>query len=71
MSKKYDLGGVDVLSEFDRIAAIEAFKELGEGVGTIRTEEKDVTDKLQPDAGLLRSRMNEVLFKEAHEQVGV
>ena len=35
--------------------AIEAFKELGEVVGTIRPEEEDVIGKMQPNAGLLKS----------------
>ena len=34
-------------SELDRIAAIEAFKELNEGVGSMRPEEEDVIDKMQ------------------------
>ena len=49
---------------------IKALKELGEGVGTMRPEEKDI-NKIQSEAGLLENGMEEVLFKEAHEQVGV
>ena len=26
---------------------------------------------MQPEAGLLKSRMKEVMFKEAHEQLGI
>ena len=56
-------------SELDRIAAVEAFKELGEGVGTTRPMEENVIDKMQPEAGYLESGVNEILFKETHEQV--
>jgi hypothetical protein len=34
--QKCDFGGGSVPSEFNGIAAVEAFKELGEGVGTMR-----------------------------------
>ena len=34
--QKSDLGGGDMPNEFDRIVAIEVFKELGERVGTMR-----------------------------------
>ena len=58
-------------SDFDRIATVEAFEKLGEGVGTMRQEEEDVTDEMQPEAGLLESGVKEVLFKEPHEQVSI
>ena len=58
-------------SELDMIVATEGFKELSEEVGTMRPDEEDFTDKMQPEAGLLNSGMKEVLFKEPHEQVGI
>jgi hypothetical protein len=60
-----------VPSEVGRITAFEAFKALSERVWTMRPEEKDVIDKMQPEAELLKSRIEEVLFKESHEQVGI
>jgi hypothetical protein len=39
--------------EFDGIAAIEAFKKLGEGAGTMRPKETNVIDEIQPEARLL------------------
>ena len=57
--------------ELDGIAAVEAFKELGEGVGTMRPEEENVVDKTQAEAGFLDSGVKEVLFKETHKQVGI
>ena len=33
--QKCDLGGEDVPSELDRIVAVETFKQLDEGVGTV------------------------------------
>jgi hypothetical protein len=43
--QKCDLGGGDMLSEFDGIAAIEVFKELGKGIGTKRImEENDINE---------------------------
>ena len=57
--------------ELDGIAAVEAFKELGEGVGTMRPKEENVIDKTQPEAGILDSGVKEILFKETHEQVGI
>jgi hypothetical protein len=50
---------------------VEAVKELGEEVRTVKPEEEDVIDKTQPEAGLLESRMKEVLFKEAHQQISI
>ena len=44
-----------------RIMAIEVFKELGEEVRTMRSEEEDVINKTQPEARLLEkscSRMS-------------
>ena len=68
--QKYDFGGGGVPGELDGIADVEAFKELGEGVGTIWPEEENVVDKTQPEAGFLDSGVKEILFKETHEQVG-
>ena len=36
----------------------------------MRQEKENVIDKMQPEAGVLESGMEQVLFKEAHEQVG-
>ena len=36
---------------------------MGEVVETMRSEEEDVIDKMQPEAGLLESGVKEVLFK--------
>ena len=58
-------------SEFDGILAIEAFKELVEGLGTMRLREEDVINKMQPEAGLLESRMKVIFFTETHDQDGV
>ena len=55
--------------ELDGIAAVEVFKELGEGVRTMRPKEENVIDKKQPEAGFLKSRVKEILFEETHEQV--
>ena len=57
--------------ELDGIAATEAFKELGEGVGTVRPKEENVINKTQPEAGFLDSVVKKILFKETHEQVGI
>jgi hypothetical protein len=67
--QKCDFGGRVVPTELDEIAAIEAFKELGDGVGTIRSKEENVVNKMQPEAGFLKSGVKEILFKETHEQV--
>ena len=67
--KKCDFGG-DVPGELERIAAVEAFKKLGEGVGTMGPKEENFIDKMQPGAGFLDSRVKEILFKETYEQVG-
>ena len=69
--QKCDYGGGGVLDEMDGIAAVEAFKELGVGVGTIRPKEENVVDKTKPAAGFLVSRVKEILFKETHEPVGI
>ena len=55
----------------DEIAAAEAFKELGEGFGTMGPKEENVVDKTQPESGFLNSGVKEILFKETHEQVGI
>ena len=39
--QEVDLGGTSVPSELD-VITIEVFKELSEGVGTMKPEEKDV-----------------------------
>ena len=57
--------------ELDGIVTVEAFKELGEGVGTMRPKEENVIDKTQPEAGFLDRGVKEILFKEIHEQVGI
>ena len=57
--------------ELDRIAAVETFKELGEGVGTMGPKEENVVDKTQPESGFFNSGVKEILFKETHEQVGI
>ena len=43
--QKCDLRRGGMSSEFDKIVAIEAFKELHTEVGTMRPREKDVIDK--------------------------
>ena len=52
------------------LAAIEEFKELGEGVGAMGPK-RGRCHQTQPVTGLLESKMREFLFKEGHEQVGV
>ena len=52
--QKYDFIGGDMPSEFDGIAAVEAFKELGEGAMTTRPKMENVIDKTQPEAGFLK-----------------
>jgi hypothetical protein len=69
--QKCDFGGGGVPGELDGIAAVEAFKELGEGVGTMRPNEENVIDKMQPEARFLESGVKDILFKETHEQVGI
>ena len=56
-------------SELDRITAVEALKELGEGVGTMRLKEVNVINKTQSEVPFFESRVKEILFKETHEQV--
>ena len=62
-------GGGGVPSELDRIAAVEAFKELG--VGTMRPRKENVIDNMQPEARFFKSTVKEILFKETHEQVSI
>jgi hypothetical protein len=69
--QKCDFRGGDVPGELDGISTVEAFKELGEGFGTMRPEEENIIDKTQPEAGFLDSGVKEILFKESHEQVGI
>ena len=52
--QKYDLEE-GMLSEFDRIEAVEASKELGKGVRIMRSVEEDIINKIQPKAGHLKS----------------
>ena len=47
--QKCDFGGGGVPGELDGIAAVEAFKELGEGVGTMGPQEENVINKSQPE----------------------
>jgi hypothetical protein len=51
-----------VPGESDGIVVVEAFKEPGEGVGTMRPKEENVIDKTQPEAGFVNSRVKEILF---------
>ena len=44
------VGGFDM----DIITAVEMFKELDEGVGSVGPEKEDLMDKLQPNAGIIR-----------------
>ena len=44
-------------SELDGVVVIEVLKKLDEGFGTMRSEEEDIMNKTQPEAGLLQSRM--------------
>ena len=69
--QKCDFFGGGVPGELDGIVAVEAFKELGEGVGTMRRKEENVIDNTQPKDGFLDSGVKEILFKETHEQVGI
>jgi len=55
-----------VPGELDGIAAVEAFKELGEGVGSMGPKKENVIDEMQPEAGFLDSGVKEILFKETH-----
>ena len=34
-------------------------------------KDENVVDNLQPEAGLIQFRVEEVLFKEIHEQIGL
>ena len=54
--QKHGLGGGVMPCEFDRIEAVEAFKELGEGVVIMRPEDH-VINKIQPETELLGSGM--------------
>jgi hypothetical protein len=64
--QKCDFRGRGMPSEFDRIAAVEVFKELSVGVITMRPKKENVIDNAQPEAGFLESRVKEILFKETH-----
>ena len=46
------------------------FKELGEEVRTIRPKRK-CHRETQPGVKFLESRLKEILFNEAHDQVGI
>ena len=54
--QKHGLGGGVMPCEFARIVAVEAFKELGEGVVIMRPEDH-VINKIQPETELLGSGM--------------
>ena len=41
--------------ELDGLAAVEVFKELGEGVGTMKLKEENVIDKMQTEASFSRA----------------
>ena len=58
-------------SALDWIGTVEAFKELGEGVGTMKPKKETVIDEMQPATVLLESGVKEILFKEAHEHVSI
>ena len=53
--QKCDVGGRGVPGELDGIAAVEAFKDVGEGVGAMRPKEENIIDKMQVEAGFLDS----------------
>ena len=57
--------------ELNRIAVVEAFKELGEGVGTLMPNEENGIDKKQAEAEFLESGVKEIMFKENHKQIGI
>ena len=61
--QKCDSGRRGVSSELDGIAAVETFRELSEGVGTMRPEEKEVIDETQLEVGLFESGVNEILSR--------
>ena len=44
---------------------IAAIEELGEAVVTMRPKEENIIDKSQPETGLLKSGVKEILFKES------
>ena len=67
--QKCELGGGGMLGEYHGIGTIEPFKDLDEGVGTMKPQEEDVIDKMQAETGLLKSGVKEFLFKDAHEQL--
>ena len=52
--QKCDIGGGGVPSELDGIA-VEVFKELSDGVRTMRPKEKNVIDKRHQRLGLSRA----------------
>ena len=66
--QKCDFGGGGVPGELDELAA---FKELDEGVGPMGPKKENVIDETQPETGFLDSGVEEILFKETHEQVGI
>ena len=51
--RKCNFGGGGVPSEFDRIAGVQAFKELDCGIVTMRPKEENVIDKMQLEVGFL------------------
>ena len=69
-AQKCDLGAGGTPNELAGIAAVEEFRELVDGVMNMKPEEKHI-NKMQPQAGLLKSRMKESLFKKTHEKFGL
>ena len=67
--QKYDFRGGGVPSEFDEIAAIEVFKEVGEGVGTMRPKEENIATKMQPEAALNKSLSHCIRIFETSKRV--
>ena len=51
--------------------AVDAFKDLGDGVGAMRPKEENVIDKTQPEAGFFESGDKEILFKETYEEASI
>ena len=48
--QKHNLGGGDISGEFEGIMAIDAFKEQGEGGGTLRPDGEDIINETQLEA---------------------
>ena len=54
-----------MLSELDRITAIELLKRTVKELGPLRPEVEDVINKTQPECRLFESGMKEVLSRKA------